>query len=115
MKLRMVFSDEKGRLYDHPELLPAGMDGPEPEPLTEKTLIPVPRGSDLMMLPGRHPVGIDPATGERVVFSSFEGKPVFAAAVFMAPAHTQSHRAAYVTGPGAPVLPLFAYTALAFA
>jgi pyruvate-formate lyase-activating enzyme len=115
MKLRMVFSDEKGRLYDHPELLPAGMDGPEPEPLAEKDLIPVPRGSDLMMLPGRHPVGIDPATGERVVFSSFEGKPVFAAAVFMAPAHTQSHRAAYITGPDAPTLPLFAYTALAFA
>ena len=115
MKLRMVFSDDKGRLYDHPELLPAGMDGPEPEPLAEKDLIPVPRGSDLMMLPGRHPVGIDPATGERVVFSSLDGNPVFAAAVFMAPAHTQSHRAAYAADPDAPVLPLFAYTALAFA
>jgi pyruvate-formate lyase-activating enzyme len=114
MKLRMVFSDEQGRLYDHPNLLPAGMDGPEPEPLAENDLIPVPRGSDLMMLPGRHPVGIDPATGERVVFSSLEGTPVFAAAVFMAPAHTQSHRAAYVAGPDAPVLPLFAYTALAY-
>lgn len=49
------------------------------------------------------------------MLSSLEGKPVFAAAVFMAPAHTQSHHAAYVTNPDAPVLPLFAYTALAFA
>jgi len=68
-----------------------------------------------MMLPGRHAVGIDPVTGERVVFSSWKGEPVYAASVFMAPAHTQSHRAAYVAGPGSPALPLYAYTALAFA
>jgi len=115
MNLRMVFSDEKGRLYDHPDLLPAGADGPQPELLSPDDLIPVPRGSDLLMLPGRHAVGIDPVTGERVVFSSWKGKPVYAASVFMAPAHTQSHRAAYVAGPGAPALPLYAYTALAFA
>jgi len=111
----MVFSDAKGRVYDHPELLPAGLDGPDPEPLSQDDLIPFPRGSDLMMLPGRRPVGIDPETGTRVVFSEWRGKPVYAAAVFMAPAHTQSHRAAYVSDPNAPALPLFAYTALTFA
>ena len=114
MTFRMVFSDAEGRLFDHPSLLAAGADGPEPTALSAGDLIPVPRGSDLMMLPGRQPVGIDPVTGQRAVFAEWEGGPVFAAAVFMAPAHTQSHRAAYVTTGGAPVLPLFAYTALAF-
>ncbi len=114
MNFRMVFSDVKGRLYDHPHLLPAGSDGPEPVPLCADDLIPTPRGSDLMMLPGRSPIGIDPTTGERVVFSSWEEAPVYAAAVFMAPAHTQSHRAAYIATQGAPALPLYAYTALAF-
>jgi pyruvate-formate lyase-activating enzyme len=115
MKLRMVFSDGKGRVYDHPALLPAGVDGLEPVALSEDDLIPFPRGSDLMMLPGRRPVGIDPESGERIVFSEWRGQPVYAAAVFMAPAHTQSHRAAYASDPGAPALPLYAYTALTFA
>jgi pyruvate-formate lyase-activating enzyme len=111
----MVFSDAEGRLYDHPDLLAAGADGPEPVALSEGDVIPVPRGSDLMMLPGRQPIGIDPVTRERTVFPLWEGKAVYAAAVFMAPAHTQGHRATYVKQPDAPVLPLFAYTALAFA
>jgi pyruvate-formate lyase-activating enzyme len=67
-----------------------------------------------MMLPGRHPVGIDPATGGPVTFSSWDGSEVYAAAAFMAPAHAQSHHSAYVTTAAAPALPLFAYTALAF-
>ncbi|UCH84390.1 MAG: radical SAM protein, partial [Candidatus Latescibacterota bacterium] len=77
--------------------------------------IRAPRGSDLMMLPGRHPVGIDPASGERVVVSTVEDQPVYAAAAFMAPAHTQSHVASFSTQPDAPALPLYAYTALGFA
>ena len=67
------------------------------------------------MLPGRLPVGIDPVTRKRTVFASWEGEAVNAAAAFMAPAHTQGHRAAYVAERDAPVLPLFAYTALAYA
>ncbi len=111
----MVFSDAEGRLYDHPRLLAAGFDGPEPELLPEDAVISVPRGSDMMMLPGRRPIGIDPDTGEQAVFTTLEGKPVYAAAAFMAPAHTQSHRAAYISETGAPALPLFAYSALGFA
>jgi len=110
----MVFSDAEGRLYDHPDLLAVGADGPDPVALSEDDVIPVPRGSDLMMLPGRRPIGIDPVTKEAQLLATWEGKAVNAAAVFMAPAHTQSHRAAYVTQQDAPVLPLFAYTALAY-
>ncbi len=111
----MVFSDAEGRLYDHPELLAAGRDGPRDVALSKDDVIPVPRGSDLMMLAGRRPVGIDPVTHEREVLATWEGQAVNAAAVFMAPAYTQGHRAAYVAERDAPVLPLFAYTALAYA
>jgi molybdenum cofactor biosynthesis enzyme MoaA len=110
----MVFCDDDGRVYDHPRLLAAGADGPGAVPLRDEHMIPVPRGSDIMMLAGRSPVGFDPRTGERVVFSQWEGKPVHTAAVFMAPAHTQSHSAAYVSRDHAPTLPLYAYTAMAY-
>ncbi len=115
MKLRMVFSDRQGNIYDHPLLETAGLDGPVPALLSSSDAIPIPRGSDLMMLPGRSPVGIDPNSGEAVVLDEWEGETVCSAAVFMAPAHTQTMRPAYVTGRDAPPLPLFAYTALGFA
>jgi pyruvate-formate lyase-activating enzyme len=114
MKPLMVFCDEKGRVMDHPGLLLAGMDGPEAELLDAGSLIPLPRGSDLMMLPGRTPIGIDPETGKAVEFAVYKGKKVFAAAAFLAPAHTQTHRAAYERDPGAPALPLYAYTAVGY-
>lgn len=115
MKLHAVFCDEGGNIYDHPKLLMAALDGPEPRAVSDRDVVPVPRGSDFMILPERHPVGIDHHTGQPVVLERWKGDPVYAAAVFMAPAHTQTMRPAYVTLKDAPVLPLFAYTALGFA
>lgn len=62
---RLLFADDKGVVYDHPRLLAAGRSGddllrPEERPA------PLPEGGLLCMLPGRRPVGIDPATGETV-------------------------------------------------
>lgn len=115
MKVHAVFCDDKGRLYDHPELLMAGHDGPACEAIDPSGLIPVPRGSDFMMLPERLPVGIDPANGEPVEFARYGGKKAYAAAIFMAPAHVQTFRAAYLRSVDAPTLPLYAYTALGYA
>jgi pyruvate-formate lyase-activating enzyme len=115
MKVRMVFCDEEGRMYDHPELGVAGHDGPEAVSIPSDNLIPVPRGSDFMVLPSRSPVGIDPDSGSPVVFDRFEGKPVYAASVFMAPAYVQTHRASFQSMDNAPALPLYAYTALGYA
>jgi pyruvate-formate lyase-activating enzyme len=111
----MVFCDEHGRMYDHPRLRVAGQDGPEPAPIPADQLIPVPRGSDFMMLPRRRPVGIDPDSDNPVVFEQFEGKTALAAAVFMAPAYVQTHRAAFQSMENPPDLPLYAYTALGYA
>jgi pyruvate-formate lyase-activating enzyme len=115
MNVHMVFCDADGNIYDHPELLLAGSDGPAYEACDPDSLIPVPRGSDLMMLPERLPVGIDPSTGGAVEIARCGGRDVYAAAVFMAPAYVQTHRAAYLRSVGAPALTLFAYTALGYA
>ena len=72
--------------------------------------IPMPEGSELMVLPHRHPVGYDPKRGRFVILKNHAGQPVLATAVFMAPAYTQLYRAAFVSHPHAPVLPLFAYS-----
>lgn len=112
----LVYADASGRVMDFPGLLMAGRSGREvvlPE-LTD--LIPLPEGSELFVLDGRYPVGMQAGSGEAVAVREdplAAGSPVRAVAAFMAPAHTSVLTAAYGKRPGRiPVLPLFAYTAV---
>lgn len=109
---RLVACDAAGRILDHPDLLAVGVDGPEPERIPRSAWIPLPRGSDFYLLPGRAPVGLDEATGRLL---EVEDPDMVACSVFLAPAWTRSHRPAYVTRPGAPALPLYAYATVGFA
>jgi len=111
---RMVYARVDGTILDHPELLMAGVGGGDPRPVRDDELTPLPRGSDLFLLPGRRPIGLDPGTGAAVEWDG-EGEEVCAVAAFLAPAWTMFLHPAYRTLPGAPVLPLFAYSALGFA
>ena len=116
---KMVFADASGTIYDHPALEMAGVDGGTPVPVAVSDLIALPRGSDLFVLPGRAPIGIDPTTGDAVEYRG-EGdvnggaSGVTAVAAFLAPAHTLSHLPAYAPHPFAAALPLFAYAAVGF-
>ncbi|MBU0483384.1 MAG: radical SAM protein [Proteobacteria bacterium] len=91
----------------------SGRDFIRPE-LTD--LIPLPTGSELFVLPGRRPVGIEPASGEAVNLDCNPENPsqgIRAVAAFMAPAHTAILSAAFEKKRAdVPVLPLFAYTAV---
>jgi pyruvate-formate lyase-activating enzyme len=107
--LTLVAADEAGNIFDIPGVSAAGRSGDAMVPLQRSECIPLPKGSELFRLPGREPLGFDDATGEPVQVGDGE---VSAAAAFLAPAHTQFQLAAYETLPGAPRLPLFAYTAV---
>ncbi|MDE7241957.1 radical SAM protein [Desulfovibrio sp.] len=106
---RLVMADERGNILDAPDLLMVCRRGGEwglPRP---GELMPLPEESELFLLPGRRAVGLDPQSGR------MEAVDGLAVAAFAAPAHTLSAHPAYVTGEGAPVLPLFAYGAVGFA
>jgi len=82
---------------------------------TPADLIPLPKGSELFILPGRLPVASDPETSEPLLLEDnpySQGQPVQAVAAFIAPAHTSIYSSAFQTAADAPVLPLFAYTAV---
>lgn len=110
----LLIADKDGNISEFPELLMAGMSNGSYVQPDLKDLIPLPEGSELFALPGRFPVGWDPSTNEPVVLTEnpFANGNVQAVAAFMAPAHTSILTSGYQTQPGAPTLPLFAYSAV---
>jgi len=105
----LVMADKDGSIYDEPDLLMVCRRGgqwglPRPD-----ELMPLPEESELFLLPGRRAVGLDPESGE------IEVQEGLAVAAFAAPAHTLSAHPAYESDADAPLLPLFAYSAVGFA
>lgn len=111
----LVIADQFGTITDLPDLNMAGMSGGGFLLPDLDDLIPLPEGSELFALPGRLPVGFDPESGEPLLVEEYPfdgGGTVQAVAAFMAPAHTILANCAFTTSAGAPILPLFAYTAV---
>ncbi|MGW8193097.1 MAG: radical SAM protein [Desulforhopalus sp.] len=111
----MVFADGEGNIREFEELEMAGMSNTGFFRPTLDDLIPLPEGSELFALPGRFPVGWDAAANEPALLNENplqQGGEIQAVAAFMAPAHTAIFTSSYQTQPGAPTLPLFAYTAV---
>ncbi|HBI15405.1 MAG TPA: radical SAM protein [Desulfobulbaceae bacterium] len=110
----LVFATSAGEILDYPGLQMAGSSSGRFVLPTPEDLIELPAGSELFVLPGRLPVGIDPHTGNPAILASspYDGSTPQAVASFMAPAHTTIFSAAYQTSDNAPLLPLFAYSAV---
>ncbi len=112
----MVFADSEGNILDFPELKMAGRVGQFFHPIEPKDLIPLPKGSELFVLPNRLPIGWDPVHDEMIALCENPFNPkesIQAVAAFIAPAHTQTAIAAFLKkDEEAPALPLFCYTAV---
>lgn len=112
----LLYANSKGEILDLPDLDMAGRAGRwffRPE-LTD--IIPLPKNSEIFVLPNRIPIGIDPQTGEPVLVQENPDNPaegIQSVAAFMSPAHTAIYTAAFEKDEsGPPALPLFAYTAV---
>ena len=57
---KLVYADERGKLYDHPRLGMAGRSGETCVPVPEEDLVPLPEGTRFFTMPGSHPVGVAP-------------------------------------------------------
>ncbi len=117
----LLFADGQGVVYDHPELLAAVRSGDDLLRPPERP-IALPEGASLAMLPGRRPVGIDPATGRLAVLDQVQvGRRRFvphAVGATLPPGFTRTFlpavaRPALAMATDAPILPQWAYTAAA--
>jgi len=108
----MVMADSDGLVFEHPSLRLVGRTGRDCRPPEPDELLDLPAGSDLHVLPGRHPIGLDPKTGRMQTVRTFEGREVLAVSAFLAPAHTVFLWSAFEGDEDAPILPLYAYATL---
>ncbi|MDH3329894.1 MAG: radical SAM protein [Desulfobulbaceae bacterium] len=113
----LVFANSRGEILDYSGMQMAGSSCGHFSLPDKEDLIELPEGSELFVLPGRLPVGIEHETGEPALLDSnpFDNDQPQAVAAFMAPAHTALYSAAYKSKDNAPILPLFAYTAVGWA
>ena len=100
----LLYSDDKGNIFEDTSLLVCGRIASESVKLSAEELIPLPEGSDFFHLPGRRAIGYDPETTNFRVCEKG-----WAVAAFVAPAYTLTHHAAWKTETDAPRLPLYAY------
>lgn len=108
----LAVSDNCGNIFEVPDFLMTGMSLTVPVLPAAGDLIPLPRGSDLYMLPDRGAIGYDKKKGECVRVDEYSGVRVHAVAAFMAPAYLQMYRSSYYRLPGAGRLPLYSYSAV---
>jgi hypothetical protein len=102
----ILYSDGNGNIFEDTSLYVTGRSGWDALPIPEDEWIELPNGGQLYELPGRRGIGIDVKTGDMRLCEKG-----WAVAAFIPPAHTGFYLAAYETGPDAPTLPLFCYTA----
>ncbi len=85
-----LVADENGEVFEHPDLLLAGMNGMSICRPQEDELIPLPEGSRLFTIPGTPPIGYDFKTGkERAITElphSWGGGSAQAVSAFVTPA-----------------------------
>ncbi len=108
----LVVAYENGEIFDIPEFAMAGRTGYDFAIPADEEMIPMPEGSELYHLPQRVAVGFDRETGKSCVVETWESKPVFPVAVFVAPAYMLLRLAGFLRTTEAESLPLFMYGAV---
>lgn len=110
--MRLLYADAEGTLYEDPELGAAGWTGAEIVPVRQQEAIPLPPGSNLVLLPERAPVGWD-GKPVRNVKRLKGGERLFTVAALLPAGFTRTLLPAYGVYGRPPDLGLFGYTAVA--
>jgi pyruvate-formate lyase-activating enzyme len=117
-----LYSDEQGNIFEEPDLAALGRSWDEMWEVEPDDMIPMPEGSTIMVLPGRHSLGVERDRGEALSVWTYEevsGKgierPGLAVAALLPIGFTRTLAPAYVLDKREmPIaLPLYGYTAMA--
>jgi len=106
--LTVLIADERGEIFDAPGWGAVGVSGGTKRACEKVDMIPLPDSSELMFLPGRAAIGVRQGAIKSL------GRNKFAVAATLPVGYTRLLLPAYEIMAGAPMLPLFGYTAVAW-
>ncbi|MEJ2490393.1 MAG: radical SAM protein [Desulfuromonadales bacterium] len=114
--LLTVVADERGEVFEHPDLLLAGKSGTELVTPRAEEMIPMPEGSRLFTIPQTPPIGFDRPSGritaaERLP-KRWGGGRIQAVSAFLTPGYTRTLLPATDDRRRTMTLPLWSYTAV---
>lgn len=111
-----VVADDRGEVFEHPELLLAGMNGSSVVAPDETDLIPLPEGSRLFTIPGTPPVGFERRSRRQITCERLPrhlgGGPAQGVSAFLTPGYTRTLLPAADYARKSMTLPLWSYTAV---
>lgn len=107
MTITALYADERGEIYDAPGYRAVAGVGSLIAELKLEDMIPLPEGAELMYLPGR------PALMARKGKIAPVATTLLAVAAMLPVGYTRTHLPAFTKNEGAPLLPLYGYTAVA--
>ncbi|MFC4811963.1 radical SAM protein [Paenibacillus sp. GCM10023250] len=106
--MNLVYADEQGNLFDHPDWIGLGRSGDMIVELMEDELIPLPEGATLVGLPFTRPIGIHAASGEmRPLPGDYQ-----AVGALLPQGYTRLNIPGYMKTDKEQKLPLFGYSAV---
>ncbi len=108
---QLLYADNRGRMYENPELSAAGRTGAFFTELGPEETILLPEGASLVLIPDGLPVGIEHSGKFTAMFSAEKGKPAFAVGALLPQGYTRTLLPAYKRDGNKP-LPLFGYAAV---
>lgn len=106
--MNLVYADEQGNVFDHPDYLALGRSAEMVIELMEEELIPLPEGATLVGLPHTRPVGLNARTGKMELLP---GK-LQAVGALLPQGFTRLALPGYVKADKTQKLPLFGYSAV---
>ncbi|WP_028560260.1 radical SAM protein [Paenibacillus pinihumi] len=106
--MNLVYADEQGNLFDHPDYLALGRSGEMVVELLEDELIPLPEGATLVGLPFTRPVGLNAETGRMELLPG----ELQAVGALLPQGFTRLALPGYVKSDKTQKLPLFGYSAV---
>lgn len=111
-----VVADERGEVFEHPDLLLAGMNGSCIVTPDAAELMPLPAGSRLFTIPGTPPIGFDRRSRKQVTCDRLPrelgGGAVQGVSAFLTPGYTRTLLPAADYTHKQTTLPLWSYTAV---
>jgi pyruvate-formate lyase-activating enzyme len=116
--LTAVVATENGNIFDLDGYAALGVSGDTPYILKKNETVPLPHGSELMLLPYRRPLVFSLAENRFEILEQnpYEpGEKIFPVAVFNSPGYVNRYSAAYDDEEPNIPLPLFSYGAIGFA